>query len=404
MFNLVADKIVRGRLYPAFARHQAEPLTQAWREFGQHWPCTIPFDLHEFCSIFEFPVQTWSIDQAYPADSFYAVQIGWFDFGIDYFALLPKSVWQHVMDHQCRVLFYYNEGDNPHHIKQRLDKLAERHCLPTDCWIFVSGNSAAQELKNMCYFVDHELLYWRRNRDCAALPISNNSRPYNFTVLNRTHKWWRATVMADLKQHNILDNSLWSYNPVIDINDPRGDNPIEEDYDSNLRQLVTAFVNSGKHVCDSASSDQHNDHTRVDSHLFTDSYCQIILETHFDADSSNGVFLTEKTFKTLKHGQPFVIAGTVGSIQQLRNMGYCVFDSVIDHSYDTITNNTERWQALLTEIQRLNSSNLHEIFQACVPDLIHNQQVFLSSKQNRLQQLWQNINEKTQQLHLMATT
>ena len=34
--NLVADRVVKGRIYPALARHQAVPYTQGWREFGQH--------------------------------------------------------------------------------------------------------------------------------------------------------------------------------------------------------------------------------------------------------------------------------------------------------------------------------------------------------------------------------
>ena len=404
MFNFVADRIVKGRLYPAFARHRAEPRTQAWREFSQHWPRTVPFDIHEFCLLFEFPAQTWTIDQAYPADSFYPVQLCWFDFGIDYFALLPDSVRERAKAGQCRVLFYYDEGDNPANIHHRIDKLCERHDLPDDCWVFVSANTAAQQLDNMHYLAGDELLYWWRNRDHAPLPIHNHARPYRFTILNRTHKWWRATVMTDLQRHGILDQSQWSYNPVIDINDAREDNPIEEDYDSELRSMVSNFVEHGPYQCDSATPDQHNDHTRLDTHLFTDSYCQIILETHFDADGSGGVFLTEKTFKCIKHAQPFVIAGTPGSIAQLRRMGYRTFDSVIDHSYDQETNNTRRWQLLLSEIRRLNTCDMHEIFLECVPDLIHNQQLFSNSKLNRLQQLWQSINEKTQQLHIMATT
>ena len=35
--NLVADRVIRGRIYPALARHEAVPYTQGWREFGQHW-------------------------------------------------------------------------------------------------------------------------------------------------------------------------------------------------------------------------------------------------------------------------------------------------------------------------------------------------------------------------------
>jgi hypothetical protein len=41
----------------------------------------------------------------------------------------------------------------------------------------------------------------------------------------------------------------------------------------------------------------------------------LCLETHFDADQSGGAFLTEKTFKPIKHGQMFFVAGPAGSLQ-----------------------------------------------------------------------------------------
>jgi hypothetical protein len=47
--NLLADSVVKGRIYPALARHEARPYTQAWREFGLHFPYTIPLRLQEYC-------------------------------------------------------------------------------------------------------------------------------------------------------------------------------------------------------------------------------------------------------------------------------------------------------------------------------------------------------------------
>ena len=41
--------------------------------------------------------------------------------------------------------------------------------------------------------------------------------------------------------------------------------------------------------------------------------------------------LTEKTFKPIKHGQLFFVAGPAGSLQALRDMGYRTFDHVLDN-------------------------------------------------------------------------
>jgi hypothetical protein len=47
--TLIADRIDPGKIYPALAQHQAEPYTQSWREFEQHWPGTVPFRPQEYC-------------------------------------------------------------------------------------------------------------------------------------------------------------------------------------------------------------------------------------------------------------------------------------------------------------------------------------------------------------------
>jgi hypothetical protein len=117
-----------------------------------------------------------------------------------------------------------------------------------------------------------------------------------------------------------------------------------------------------------------------------DAYFNFVIETHLDVDQSNGVFLTEKTFKPIKHAQPFVIVGAAGSIQQLRDMGYKTFDHVVDHSYDTIVNNTERWDAVCTEMERIaKCKKIHQLYVDCKEDLLHNQQLFLASKADRLE-------------------
>ena len=46
-FDFVADCITGDKAYPAFSQHSAEPYTLAWRQFVNHWPNTVPVELHE---------------------------------------------------------------------------------------------------------------------------------------------------------------------------------------------------------------------------------------------------------------------------------------------------------------------------------------------------------------------
>ena len=381
--NFVTDRIVQGKSYPALARHRAEPYTPEWRKFAHHWPNTVPVELFEHCN-------THSVDINLTTDissGYYAIGLGFFNFSIDYFELLPKHIANAVRNKQLKVLFYYHEGDNPANIKLHLDICCQKNLLPTDCYHFVSGNTAAERLDQFHYFPDHELLYWHRNRAISAEPIHLHKRRYNFTVLNRTHKWWRASVMADLWRHGILTNSQWSYNQQIDCGDLPEDNPIEIDSIKNLRRDIAEFFQECPHTCDSLTSDQHNDHHLHVPEHYNNSYCSIILETHFDADGSGGAFLTEKTFKCLKHGHPFVIIGAPRSLDTLRKLGYRTFDHAIDNSYDWESNNTQRWNLARDAIKQIQRYDIHDWFQSVYKDVQYNQQLFLASKQDRVNNL-----------------
>ena len=380
-FNFRADAVIRGKAYPALAEWQARPYTEEWRQFVDHWPNTVPCELHEHCETHGFPYTISST-----SGDFYTIGIGFFNFNVDYFELIPPP----ILESGTTILFYYHEGDNPDNIKQRLDSLCRLHNLSTDCYRFISGNTAADSIKNFAWFPDHELLYWHRNRAVVAPAINQSPRPYNFTLLSRTHKWWRATVVADLHRTGLLEHSMWSYN-TVSIGDLEQDNPIEIDT-LGLRESVCQFLQHAPYTCDSLTSDDHNNHHMTELSHYTDSYFHIVLETHFDADGSGGAFLTEKTFKPIKFAQPFVLVGAPGSLKALKNLGYRTFDSVIDSSYDLIQDNTLRWTAIKSVIAQI-KQDPGQFFSACIDDIRHNQQLFLSSKYNRLNTLLERLHK-----------
>lgn len=389
--NFVASRVVKHKAYPELARWFADPYTPAWRQFVQHWPNTVPVELYEHFNTHGIDYTLCEVNTVDSATMpYYAIGIGFFNFDVDYFELMSPTIQRQLQQEQLTVLFYYHEGDNPYRIKQRLDELCQRHLMPSNCYKFISGNTAADNIKNFVYFPDHELLYWHRNRQIPPTPVHINLRPYNFTVLSRTHKWWRATVMTDLHKTGLLENCLWSYDTYITLDEPETDNPIEVDT-LGIRSDIAEFLNAGPYTCDTLTADQQNDHHLTATAHYTDSYCTIVLETHFDADQSGGAFLTEKTFKAIKHGHPFVIVGCAGSLAALRKLGYRTFDHAIDNSYDDVTDNTQRWAAVKAAITKLKSQDLHAWFESCRSDIEHNQQLFCSTKVDRLNNLLERL-------------
>ena len=193
--------------------------------------------------------------------------------------------------------------------------------------------------------------------------------------------------MSDLHHRGVLDRSLWSYNTSLTEDDSLEDNPIRLDCVPGIERIMRDFLNCGPYVCDSHDSAAHNDHRQINTNLYTQSYCHLVLETLFDVDQSGGAFLTEKTFKCLKYGQPFVIAGPPNSIAELRRMGYRVFDNVIDHGYDSVTNNTERWFKLKESIKQIQTADSKDWIKQCRNDITHNQEVFATTNRKLVDEL-----------------
>lgn len=386
-FDFVVDRMVRDKIYPHLTSWQAEPYTPAWRDFGNHWPYTVPLRVQEYCVKNAIEINVHSIDN-FPPHCFYPVALAFFDFGIDYFALLPRDVYAAVAKQRLQVLFFYHEGDNPVNIKQRLDSLAWQHSLPLDCYKFVSANTAADNLDRFVYFCDFELWYRYRNVT-PALNFHNKPRTKEFTALNRLHKSWRATFMTHLLPE--LTNSYWSYCETGTIVDQ--ENPLEIDSVQGLRELTEQFLAAAPYQADDLSNSERNNHAHTVEKFFNDSYMHIVIETHWDADQSGGAFLTEKTFKPIKHSQPFLIAGCTRSLATLRDLGYQTFDSILNNHYDTVIDNTQRWHCLHRTIKNIRPC-LADLVQDCRHEIAYNQQLFLAPKTQRLNNLLEKIHEQ----------
>lgn len=365
----------------------AKPNLHA-NEFDTSWPFSIPLRLSMYLRRAGIEFNSWTISDA-PMGSWYPVALGWHDHHIDYFALMPDLVIQALRQKRIRVLFYYHEGDNPQVIKKIMDQQSKKNSLPEDCYVFVSANSQASNIPYFRFFPDHEYFFQYVNRRQCAEDLNLASRPYQFTALSRTHKWWRASIMSDMWDRKLLDQSQWSYNTACGIGENLADNPIRIFEFDRWCETIARFMQGGPYVWDSADSNDHNDHSNINVELYQQSYCHVVLETLFDADGSGGTFISEKTYKCFKYAQPFVIAGSPGTLQCLRDHGYRVFDHVLDNSYDRIKDNTLRWFAVRAVLQDLSKKDMHQWFLHCEKDLRHNQDLFLRTRKQNLLKLAQ---------------
>lgn len=85
--------------------------------------------------------------------------------------------------------------------------------------------------------------------------------------------------------------------------------------------------------------------------------------------------LTEKTFKPIAMGMPFVIVGTQGSLKYLRSYGFKTFGDFWDESYDDIADDNERIAAIaktLADLDRLSGLEKTQLYRNMADTIKHN--------------------------------
>lgn len=381
MVNLFFDHITDvGIPYPNLGHVVAKPGQPQWYKFDNQWPYVSHFrpllyfkragqehQLVSHTNDFEF--------------AWYPIAFGWFDFAIDYLRLIPEPTTALIRNNKLCVMFYYHEGDDPERIRERLDDLCAAHDLPSNCYRLISSNARAKSLERCFYFDDHEHFFRYINHDQAPPPVTKTARDLDFifTCLVRRPSDWRLVMMADLWASGLLEKSQWSFNTVSHaVNLDLANLPLNLALIEGIQGHIEEFKSMTPKFCDELSESQHNDHTKVNADLYSKSMCNIVLETLYETEHNAGGFVTEKTWKCIKFGQPFVIVGAAGTLKLLREAGYRVFDSVIDNSYDEIADPTQRWLALKKTIAAIKhrSDDRAAWWRNCLHDVYHNQKLF----------------------------
>jgi hypothetical protein len=125
--------------------------------------------------------------------------------------------------------------------------------------------------------------------------------------------------------------------------------------------------------------------------LFNESAESLLYLVTETVASGRRLHLTEKTFKPIALGMPFIIAGTQGSLEYLRSYGFQTFSSLWDESYDQAEDNVriERIADLLRSLDSKTAQQKQQLFAAAIPIIEHNWNHFYNGGFERI--LWQEL-------------
>jgi hypothetical protein len=108
--------------------------------------------------------------------------------------------------------------------------------------------------------------------------------------------------------------------------------------------------------------------------------------------------LTEKTFKPIALGMPFVIVGTKGSLEYLRSYGFRTFEGIWDESYDDAEDHVraQRIVSLLRSLDELTPAARQDLFEQCIPVIKHNWNHFYNGGFEQI--LWQELSDMLEKI------
>jgi hypothetical protein len=107
---------------------------------------------------------------------------------------------------------------------------------------------------------------------------------------------------------------------------------------------------------------------------YLDTYFSLVTETVFDYPRS---FRTEKIWKPMAIGHPFIVATGAGYYRDLHNLGFRTFGHLIDESFDTIDNNQDRCNRIVEIVEDLCRQDLPAFITAAQEVCKYNQSLIM---------------------------
>lgn len=233
---------------------------------------------------------------------------------------------------------------------------------------FITGGDA-----NVVNFNSEHFLTMTLNSNHNVIPEINytNQRPFTFLFTNRKIRPHRRYLITELKQHNLLHNALWC---ARENQTTWGHPDFNHEY---CRQgFDTHRLPPGY--------DPDPEPTWIDGHVYAaqyqDTWFSLIAETVCEYPYS---FRTEKIYKPILAGHPFIVAANQNFYRDLRNLGFMSYNSILDESFDQVEDNQNRLDRIVHEVQWLCSQNLVKFWQESTETRLYNQQHLLELHSNR---------------------
>jgi hypothetical protein len=220
----------------------------------------------------------------------------------------------------------------------------------------VAGKFNLPEIRTEWFTVFEETgLHTVKTNDNLIHTLSKRKNwPKKYLCLNRRWRLHRPLMVLMLHERNLLQHGHVSLAP--------SDCPHIDNWDSALSQLRNLYPDEKIFKKDDVrtipnlyldTEDLKTNRAEYESSIrpyYEDSFFSVVNETTY---FENIPFLSEKIFKVIAMGHPFILSSSPNTIQYLHKLGYKTFHPFINESYDSELDHIKRMNMIVDEIEKL---------------------------------------------------
>jgi len=279
--------------------------------------------------------------------------------------------------------------------------------LPANTPFAVIANTDDQRSNGPCinlrafYFITMSMPNRLRSENLIENIFDSQPKPFTFSYLNGRSRPHRKHLWHRLNQCSLLDRALWSWwddssaidSLSLDTNGTIPRQSLDNKYESK-------FVDIGHSMLEQYDAKRYyefrmhlNQAHWIDGHIVPDMYKNTYFSVVTESVTEFSPFLTEKIFKPLLAGHPFIVLGSVGYYQKLKDLGFQTFDSVIDESFDLEQDVVKRCDMIAEQVNLLCATDL-SAFHVKVRDICaHNRQHYIDNQWSEWLKVHQELND-----------
>lgn len=270
-------------------------------------------------------------------------------------------------------------------------------------------NTGRTDLEDLSHYIVHgwesyNIDRLKSNEVDIDQTFSCDNKNKIFLFQNGTPRSWRYLAYKMLEYKKVTDKGLISYLPTTahrphnyDLTYDHADHQIYQKFTGGAEPMlreqlnecypdILPYIYENPRIesitlpnCKINPSNFIDTAAIVNQEWLNDTYFSLIAESQFT--KTTGI-ISEKTFKMIYYGHPFIIIGAPGTLKELRRIGYQTFPELFDESYDDMEIGVEKIKFIIDQVVNWclpqNKQLLIEKFKSVKHTVEHNRKVFLS--------------------------